>query len=458
MPQQSEFQKFGSAFQQKLCQLILDEREFADQMFEVLNISYLELKYLQVFVKKIFEYRQDYKVHPSRETMMMVLRSGLDKEDEVVQKQTRDYFARLPDSVEDAEYVKNTALNFCKKQKLKEAMIKSVDIIENTANVPFDEVAKTLNDALKAGTNTNLGHDFIKDFEARYQMKVRSPISMGWEEMDKITSGGLGRGELGIVIASTGAGKSMAMVAIGANALSAGLKVLYITLELSAEVIGLRFDSALTGFKLGELKSFKNEVFDQISKCDGQLKIKEYPARSASLVTIHNHIDKLIRSGWKPDLVIVDYGDLLKPVGIAQRELRHDLESIFTGMRGLAQEFNSAFLSASQVNRAGAANMELVTMEHISEAYSKCFNADFIFAITRTLRDRQNNTGKMFIAKNRNGPDSIIFPILMNTADVSITVLPSAGDTPEDIKEQSMADHQQSLKEKYKKFKDKKEN
>jgi replicative DNA helicase len=121
------------------------------------------------------------------------------------------------------------------------------------------------------------------------------------------------------------------------------------------------------------------------------------------------------------DMVIVDYGDLLRPLG-KNTEKRHDLESIYEELRGIAQEFGCPVITASQTNRKGL-NEEVITMESISEAFSKCFVADFIVSLSRTIKDKNCNIGRLFVAKNRNGPDAIIYSIFMDPSTVTIKVL-----------------------------------
>ena len=253
-----DFSRYGREFQENLCHLILIDRPFADQIFEVLDVDFLELKFLQVFVKKIVDYRNKFPEHPSEDRMRMVIRSELSDELESVQKQVRDYFARIYRSeVEGAEYIKATSLDFCRKQNLKKAMLKSVKLLENHS---FDEISSVINEAIKLGSDSNFGHDYIKDFEQRFLFKARNPVATGWAEIDEITHQGLGSGELGVVIAPTGAGKSMALVHIGAQALMAGKNVIYYTLELSDTVVGSRFDSCITNVPLNSLKTFKEEI------------------------------------------------------------------------------------------------------------------------------------------------------------------------------------------------------
>ena len=120
-------------------------------------------------------------------------------------------------------------------------------------------------------------------------------------------------------------------------------------------------------------------------------------------------------------MVIVDYGDLLRPL-MMRKEKRNELESIYEELRSLSTEFQCPIWTASQTNRSGL-NAEVITMEQISEAFNKCFVADFIFSVSRTIEDKQKNEGKIFIAKNRNGPDGIVFPIHMDTSCVKIKVI-----------------------------------
>jgi archaellum biogenesis ATPase FlaH len=443
------FSFFGKAFQENLCQLILLDRPFADQVKEVLVIEFLELKYLQVFVQKIFDYKEKYKVHPTYDIMTTLLRSGLEDQNETIQKQVRDYFARIQDKEpEGSQFVKETSLDFCKKQKLKEAMLKSVKLLQSSS---FDEISKTINDALRLGSSTDFGYDYLVDFEKRFLIKTRNPITTGWDEIDLTCKGGLGAGELGVVIAPTGAGKSMVLVHLGTQALKLGKTVIHYTLELADSVVASRYDSCITGIELSDLYSFKEQIFETVKNLEGKLIVKEYPTKSASTNTIKMHLEKLKMRGIVPELIIVDYGDLLKPISI-QREKRQDLETIYEELRGIAQENNCPLWTASQTNRSGL-NAEVITMESISEAFNKCFVADFIFSVSRTIEDKTTNSGRIFVAKNRNGPDGIVFPIHMDTSSVKIKVLQSNGESASDIMVKSSKEQEQNLKQKYANFK-----
>ncbi len=452
MEQETNFSKFGKSFQEDLCHLILNDRSFADQMFEVLDLNFLELKHLRVFVERIRRYRKKYGVHPTSNIMHSIIRTGLDGEAESVKVRIREYYARVLAKGEipsSSEYIKDTALDFCKKQKLKEALIKSVDLIKSSS---YDEVSKVIDNALKLGSDNTLGYDYLADFEKRFIKKCRAPVTTGWADIDEIAKGGLGKGELGVVVAPTGAGKSMVLVHLGAQALKAGKNVLHYTLELADTVVAGRYDSAITGVELKNLTVFKEKIYDEVKDIEGKLIVKEYPTRSASIQTIKNHIDKLRRRDFNPDMIIVDYGDLIKPENSRKDEKRHQLETIYEELRGLAQICECPLWTASQTNRSGL-NAEVITMESISEAFNKCFVADFIFTVSRTVEDKNTNTGRIFIAKNRNGPDGLVYPIFMDTSNVKIKVLNKSSESVNDIIQKSSAERLSNLKEKYQAFK-----
>ena len=259
MKERADFGRYGKSFQEGLCQLILEDRPFADQISEVFDINFLELKYLQLFVKKIIQYRLKYGTHPTYKLMLTIFRAEIANENEATQRQVRDYFARIyKTEVDGKEYIKETSLDFCRKQKIKESMLKCVPLLEKLS---FDEISKEINNALILGSDNNFGHDYLIDFEERFKIKTRNPISTGWTEIDDICKNGLGKGELGVVIAPTGAGKSMVLVHLGAQAIKNGKTVVHYTLELGDTVVASRYDSCITGYPLSDLHTFKDNIF-----------------------------------------------------------------------------------------------------------------------------------------------------------------------------------------------------
>lgn len=442
------FSDFGHSFQNTLAKAIVLDKNFCAQIQEVIEIGYFELKHHQVFVKKIFEYRDKYNKHPSVETLKTIVKTDLKDVPEVLRKKIQEftYKSFSKDSkVEDASFVKDKSLDFCKKQKLYLAMEKSIELLEKAS---FDEISQLINDALKLGNSNLFGYDYKKDFEDRFIIQQRNPVTTGWTLIDAITKGGLGRGELGVVIAPTGCGKSHVLVHLGTKAMLAGKSVVHYTLELTDTHVANRYDACVAEVSLNDLFACKDAIYETVKDVKGELLVKEYPTKSASTRTIRNHLDRLKQQGRNIDVIIVDYGDLLRPI-TNYKEKRDNLGSIYEELRAIAQEYECPIWTASQTNRTGI-NAEVITMESISEAFNKCFVADFIFSLSRTTDDKNTNRGRVYIAKNRAGPDGIVFPIFMDTSRVKIDILKSAELNAEESSPfvKGMTS-QQRLKEKY---------
>tara|TARA_R100000008_G_scaffold384_1_gene360 strand:- start:122 stop:1489 length:1368 start_codon:yes stop_codon:yes gene_type:complete len=449
----ASFSKFGVKFQESLAKLIFVDRVFADRIGEVLDMSFFDVSYLQSFMEILYDYKGNYRVHPSLNTMASVLLSEEEKHDEVIFKQMKDFLIRIHSSqdVEGVDFIKDASLDFCRKQKLKAAIIKSVDLLQSSS---FDEIADVINTALKLGASNDFGYDYLKDFEQRFLLKARDPVSTGWNEFDMITQGGLGKGELGVAIAATGAGKSHVLVHLGAQAVKNGLTVAHYTLELGDTVIARRYDSCITGVPLSFLNDNKEKILETVKDIEGSLIVKEYPTKSASAMTIRSHLDKLRTRGIDVNLILIDYADLLKPKK-SYSEKRHDLESIYEDLRGIAKEFECPIWTCSQTNRTGY-NAELVSAESISEAFSKCFVADFIFTLSRTADDKNENSGRFFVAKNRFGPDGLVYPIDMDTSKVYINVHKKSTMSEINGKKNPAKNQKELLREKYDKLMGKK--
>ena len=424
---------------------MLQDRTFCDQISEVLDVEFIQYEHLRIFTKMLIDYRKKYKQHPSYETMATIITSEVGNYTAALKKQITQFYSKVVNNseIESSDFIKDHAIDFCRKQVLKKAMIQSVKLLKSSS---FEEIQKVIEEAMKLGTNVDFGHDYHMDIDERYKIKSRNPITTGWSRLDEITQGGFGQQELGVVIAPTGAGKSMILVHIGATALKEKKTVVYYTLELAETVVGQRFDSCLTDIKLNDLLKNKYNVQEHLKEIEGHLIIKEYPSKSASTQTIRSHIERLKKRGINPDMIIIDYADLLKPVR-TQGEKRHELESIYEELRGIAQQEKCSIVTASQTNRGGL-NAEVITMESISEAFNKCFVADFIFSLSRTPQDKQANTGRLFIAKNRNGPDGLVFPIFADWSNVTMKVLDKT-ENEEDKPEMSSKNNLKYLRDKY---------
>lgn len=411
------FKQYGKQFQEKIFQAFLTDRSWATQMTEIMTPSFFDLKYLEYLSDRYFTYYSKYKDFPTLPLLITIVRDELrEGKDTILRDQIIDFLQRMrvnPD-VGDLQYVKDKTLDFCRKQAMKEALEKAVELIA-TDNI--DSVMSLMKNALSAGTPASIGHDFFEDVEARFVRTKRVPCPTGISAIDApdILNGGLGRGELGVAVGNTGTGKSHFLVSVGAEALRRGKNVVHYTFELSESAVGLRYDSNFTGIPSNEVIDRKDEVMEFYKTADlGRLIIKEYPTGSASVQTLRNHIEKLLLKSFVPSVIIIDYADIMRS-SRKMDSLRHELKLIYEELRNLAMEMNVPIWTASQANR-DASNSDIVGLENMSEAYGKAMVADVVLSISRKPVEKSTGVGRMFVAKNRAGRDGILFPIKINTA------------------------------------------
>lgn len=205
----ASFGTYGKSFQEKLVQALLVDKQFAEQMLEVFEVTYLEPKYLQFLADRYFSYAKKYKVFPTLQLLITIIRDELKVgTDTILRDQIIDYLQRMrvnPDPG-DLQYVKEKSLDFCKKQALKKALEEAVDQIQAEK---YESIVDGIKKAVMVGNAPQLGHDFFTDFDSRFTRLQRNAVPTGLEELDKkeIMNGGLGAGEIGVIVAPTGVGK-----------------------------------------------------------------------------------------------------------------------------------------------------------------------------------------------------------------------------------------------------------
>jgi len=418
------FSSYGKSFQEKIFQGLLSDKQWSSQMVEVMRPNFFDVDYLRFLTEKYFSYYTKYRCFPTLSLLVQVIKEELsDDTDDILRDQIIEYLLRIRANPNpgDIAYVKDKTLDFCKRQAFKGALEKSVDLIQGEN---FEEVIDLMKNAVSIGMHNSSGHDFFEDIEARFLKINRNSVPTGFPRLDQkdIFKGGLGRGEIGVVTANTGVGKSHWLVALGANAMRAGKNVLHYTFELTETSVGLRYDSNLCGIPSNDVQDNKKlvkEVYD--SKELGRLIIKEYPTGSASVVTLRNHIEKLSLKGFKPNVIIIDYADIMKSTR-SYDSLRHELKLIYEELRNLAMELNIPLWTASQANR-DSAQSDIVGLENMSEAYGKAMVADVVVSISRKAAEKSTGVGRLFIAKNRAGRDGIVFPISIDTSMSLFSIL-----------------------------------
>jgi hypothetical protein len=316
-------------------------------------------------------------------------------------------------SAEDLKYVEEEFSNFCKNQQLKKALLTSVDFL-NAGD--YDSIRHLIDNALKSGQDKNVGHEYNKDVESRYREDHRVVVPTPWDVFNNLLQGGLGNGDFGLIFGNPGGGKSWTLIALGGYAVKMGYNVLHYTLELGEDYVGRRYDAFFTDIPVNVITEQKNRgrVEEVVETLQGQLIIKEYSPGKASMSTIESHIKKCIDQDFKPDLIIIDYVDLLRSKR-TNRERKDEIDDIYISTKALARELNIPVWSVSQVNRAGAKD-DIIEGDKAAGSYDKIMITDVAISLSRKRQDKVNGTGRFHFMKNRYGMDGMTFSAKANTS------------------------------------------
>ena len=401
--------QFGTSFQSKIIASLMSDLKFIQTISDILEPNMFDSDSNKWLVRAIREYYYEYKKQPTLEVVKYkideidndILKSG------VIEK-LRDVWKNI--EATDLEFVQSETLDFCKNQTLKSAILESVDMLENKN---YDGIKSIIDEAMKAGTTRDLGHDYIPSLETRLSESARITVKTPWDVINDIIDGGLGAGELGVIVAPAGIGKSWTLQALGSDVVKSGKTVVHYSLELNENYVGLRYDSIFSSVTTSNIKYHKEEVEKKISKLPGKLLIKYFPTKAASVQTLGAHLKQIELSGVKIDIVIVDYADILMPTGNF-REKRHAIGNIYEDLRGLAGELEIPIWTASQANRS-ALEEDVIGADKVAEDYSKVMTADFVMSMSRKVEDKIANTGRFHVIKNRFGIDGVTYPSTINT-------------------------------------------
>ena len=401
--------KYGQSYQSKVVASLISDVKFLEQVTEITKPAFFESQANQWIIGEVQNYFNEFRTVPTMEVFKIKVGEIEDKIlKQTVVEQLKGVYLQF--GSEDLPYVKKEYLTFAKNQKVKDALLKSVDLLK-AGN--YDKIIDTMMAASKVGVENDLGLDYIDNFELIMEDVKRNSVSTGWEVVDELMDGGLGPGELGVVMAPSGIGKSWFLSKIACSAVQKGLNVLHYTLELSESYVGQRYTTILTGIQTSEHKERKDEIVRKIKNTPGRVRIKYYPPQFASSKTLSAHIEKLKASGFNPNLIIIDYADLLKS-GSNRDGLYAELGGIYEELRGLSGEMGIPIWTATQTNRA-AIDHEVIQADSVGDSYKKVQTADFIMSVSRKTKDKLSNTGRIHIVKNRFGPDGMTFPAKIDT-------------------------------------------
>ena len=402
--------QYGKGFQLKVLGSLLTDKSFLLNVRDVLRDDYFDSDAHKWIITQIIKYFDKY--HTT--VTMDVLKVELQKvENEVLQVALKEELRNsYQASQDDLNYVQEEFTTFCKNQEMKQAILNSADLLKDG---DFDGIRNTMEKAMKAGMDKNIGHEYNVDVESRYRIDYRPTVPSPWPILNEGIQAGWGPGDLIIVFGNPGGGKSWTMVAAAAHAVKLGFKVNYYTLELGEDYVGKRFDCYFTGYSIDEVNKHRSEVETYVNGLKGKLIVKEYPPKGATVNTIKSHIQKCTDMGHKPDLIVIDYVDYLKaPSRGRTSERKDEIDDVFIATKGLAKELKIPILTPSQVNRMGAKD-DIIEGDKAAGSYDKMMVADICLSLSRKKEDKVLGTGRVHVMKNRYGQDGMTYNVKMDT-------------------------------------------
>jgi len=429
----SAIEEYGPHFQMKVISSLLTHKEFLQNINDVLSDEYFPNQAHKWIINEIIKYYERFHTTISMDILKVEMKK-LDNEvlRASIKEQLREAYKA---DIEDLLYVQEEFSTFCKNQQLKKALLNSVDLLKAG---DYDSIKYLIESAMKAGQDKNIGHEYKKDTESRYREDHRTVVPTPWEPINELIQGGLGNGDLGLIFGNPGGGKSWTLVALGGFAVKMGFNVIHYTLELSESYTGRRYDAFFTGIEVDKLQDNKDKVDEITSQLPGELIIREYPMGKTTINTIESHIQKVTDLGMKPDLVLIDYIDLLS-TRKRNVDRKGEIDDIYTNTKGLARQLNIPIWSVSQVNRAGAKD-NIIEGDKAAGSYDKMMITDLSLSLSRKKEDKVNGTGRLHVMKNRYGMDGLTFNVDVNTSNGQIVIGDSYNEETDAPKKMSQDD------------------
>jgi replicative DNA helicase len=402
--------KYGQSYQTKVVANLVVDRPFLEQVSDILETKYFESDTNKWIVDLTKKYFHKYKNTPTTDYFKTEVQKISDN---TLQQNVLGQLKAVYQNTQhtDKEWVKSEFVTFCKNQNFKNVILNSVELLKSGQ---FDKIEKMVRDAVKVGQTADLGLDYKEDIEVRFEEVNRRTVATNWDVIDELMDGGLGPGELGVIVAPSGIGKTWVLSALGAAAVKAGKNVLHYTLELTQNYVGQRYDTIFTSIPSSDLKENKDEIKEKVSRLRGGLMIKYYPPKGITANTIAAHIDMVRQTKFQPDLIIIDYADLLVSTSSKNNSDYAEQGGIYIDLRAMSGEYQIPIWTASQTNRS-AIDSEVIQADKIADSYAKVMNADFIISVSRKDADKLNNTARFHVMKNRFGQDGLTFPAKMDT-------------------------------------------
>tara|TARA_B100001113_G_scaffold103015_1_gene83402 strand:+ start:1137 stop:2513 length:1377 start_codon:yes stop_codon:yes gene_type:complete len=372
---------------------LIHNDEYARKVIPFIKLDYFEIRSEMILCQEIIDFIAKYNKCPTQEILDIEIQNREDITEQEY-KDIKDINQTLSKS-SDTNWLVDATEKWCRDRAIYLALMSSIKIADGQdANKGRGEIPHILSDALAVSFDNHVGHDYLEDYEARYESyhKKEEKIPFDLEFFDKITKGGVPNKTLNIALAGTGVGKSLFMCHFASSVLLQGKNVLYITLEMAEEKIAERIDANLLDVNIRDLTDlprviFENKVTKLAEKTQGQLIIKEYPTASAHTGHFKTLLNELtLKKSFKPDIIFIDYLNICASSRYSKLGNVNSysyIKAIAEDLRGLAVEYNVPIVSATQTTRSGYGNSD-IDLTDTSESFGLPATADLMFALIST--------------------------------------------------------------------------
>ena len=409
MSEMKNFGYLGHSFQLKLINLIITDKTFFTAIIDVIQSKYFDNQYFKLIMQLVKEYHVNYQTSPSFDALDQLTRIEISSE--MAKKYVFDMLKEVKDaSFEDHLFIKEKAIKFCKQQELKKAIRRVEVILEKGDFESYDMCEEYIRDAIKVGEMSNEDFEIFSELELLLEEDYRHPLETGIDGIDNILNGGLAKGEIGVVLAPTGVGKTTMLTRFANTAYNMGHNVLQIFFEDNPKIIQRKHFTCWTGIPsqdLGEHKETVLDKADEMKKTGGRLILKKLPSDEMTMLQIKNQVRKIISEGVKLDMVLIDYIDCILPDRAFDDEWKGE-GSVMRKFEGMCHELNLAGWTATQGNRSSISS-DVVTTDQMGGSIKKAQVGHVIISVAKTLQQKEMGLATIAIIKSRLGKDGIIF-------------------------------------------------
>jgi replicative DNA helicase len=410
MAANKNFEYLGSTFQLQLLNQIIVDKEFARSIIDVIQTNYFENKYFKIIIQMVKEYYKKYEHTPSFETLEQITKAELQQES--ASKIVLDTLGKIKNApVEGMDFVQEKSKKFCKQQELQKAMLSVQKIIDGGEFENYDKAEQLIREALQVGIVEEGSSDVFSNLDEVLNEDYRHPIPIGIPGIDRLLKGGLAKGEIGVVLAPTGVGKSTMLTKIANHAFNLGYNVLQIFFEDNPKIIQRKHITLWTKIHPDELSIKKDDVLKKVKEVKetmtNKLILQKYPSDTMTMLQIKNSIRKMTADGIKIDLVLLDYIDCVVPDKNLGDEWKSE-GSVMRAFEAMCHEMDIVGWTATQGNRSSISS-EVVTTDQMGGSIKKAQVGHVIISVAKTLQQKEMKLATIAITKSRIGDDGIVF-------------------------------------------------